>query len=261
VSTADHIASGYAQPPREAAPAAASTDARPATPPTILVVDDEKDIRDLLSYNLNKHGYKVVEVGTGEDALREARLAPPDLVVLDLMLPGVDGLEVCKRLKNDKKTSRIPVLMLSARGEEADVVVGLELGADDYITKPFSPRVLLAHIKAVLRRGEQGTDERRDTTVAIGPIVINTQRHELLVGGQPVELTALEMRILTLLAKVPGRVFTRTQIVEQTQGAGVGVTDRSVDVHIVSLRRKLGEAATLIETVRGVGYRFAEIED
>lgn len=260
MTNGEFLATGLSYPPREAAPAN-SGEPRAATTPTVLVVDDEKDIRDLLAYNLTKHGYKVIEVATGEDALREARLAPPDLVVLDLMLPGIDGLEVCKRLKNDKKTSRVPVLMLSARGEEADVVVGLELGADDYITKPFSPRVLLAHIKAVLRRGQEGGDERRDPTVSIGPIVINTQRHELLVHGQPVELTALEMRILTLLARMPGRVFTRSQIVEQTQGTGVGVTDRSVDVHIVSLRRKLGEAASLIETVRGVGYRFAEIED
>ncbi len=226
----------------------------------VLVVDDEKDIRELLTYNLSRNGYHIAEAATGEDALREARQHPPDLVVLDLMLPGVDGLEVCKRLKNDKKTSHVPVLMLTAKGEEADVVVGLELGADDYITKPFSPRVLLARIKAVLRRGDAPNDDKHDAPIVRGPVTIEQSRHEVLVSGKPVEITALEMRILATLARHPGRVFTRYQIVEATQGAGVGVTDRSVDVHIVSLRRKLGGAANLIETVRGVGYRFAEKE-
>jgi len=239
-------------------------DSKPVSPnsaPRILVVDDENDIRELVSYNLTRNGYHVVEAATGEDALREARMLPPDLIVLDLMLPGVDGLEVCKRLKNDKKTAHVPVLMLTARGEEADVVVGLELGADDYITKPFSPRVLLARIKAVLRRGAGEGDDRRDSVIVRGPVSIEQTRHEVLVHGKPIEITALEMRILAMLARSPGRVFTRLQIVESTQGSGVGVTDRSVDVHIVSLRRKLGEAANLIETVRGVGYRFAEVED
>jgi len=227
---------------------------------SVLVVDDEKDILDLLEYNLAKNNFKVMAVGSGEDALREAREKLPDIVVLDLMLPGVDGLEVCKRLKNDPKTGHIPIIMLTARGEEADIVVGLELGADDYLTKPFSPRVLLARMKAVLRRREAESEGGRDAVIRAGNVVINQQRHEAAVDGRALSLTALEMRILATLARSPGRVFTRYQIVEATQGVGVGVTDRSVDVHIVSLRRKLGEDAALIETVRGVGYRFAETD-
>ncbi len=229
--------------------------------PSILVVDDEKDIQELLEYNLVRNSYKVLCVGTGEDALREAREKLPNMIILDLMLPGVDGLEVCKRLKNDHKTEHIPIIMLTARGEEADVVVGLELGADDYIAKPFSPRVVLARMKAVLRRREQESNGGGELLVKSGGLTINSQRHEAAINGRALTLTALEMRILSTLARQPGRVFTRYQIVESTQGVGVGVTDRSVDVHIVSLRRKLGEDANLIETVRGVGYRFAELDD
>ncbi|MEQ8822671.1 MAG: response regulator transcription factor [Sumerlaeia bacterium] len=225
----------------------------------ILVVDDEKDIRDLLDYNLTKNGCRVRTVATGEDALREARDNPPDLIVLDLMLPGIDGLEVCKRLKANERTASIPIVMLTARGEEADVVVGLELGADDYVTKSaFSPRVLLARIKAVLRRRELEASVPAEEVLQHGPISLNLARHEAAVDGRPMQLTALEMRILATLLRSPGRVFTRFQIVEATQGVGVGVTDRSVDVHIVSLRKKLGEHADLIETVRGVGYRCSE---
>ncbi len=227
----------------------------------VLVVDDEADICDLLEYNLVKNGFKVQSVTTGEDALREARSNPPGLILLDLMLPGVDGLEVCKRLKNDERTGHVPIIMITAKGEEADVVVGLELGADDYITKPFSPRVLLARIRAVMRRGELEAENEKEAVIRQGPLSINLQRHEAFLLDEAMSLTALEMRILTTLSRSPGRVFTRYQIVEATQGVGVGVTDRSVDVHIVSLRRKLGDHATLIETVRGVGYRFREIED
>ncbi|MBI5153635.1 response regulator transcription factor [Candidatus Poribacteria bacterium] len=228
---------------------------------SILVVDDERDIRELLQYNLERNGYRVQCVTSGEDALRQARSKQPALILLDLMLPGVDGLEVCKRLKADSRTASITVVMLTAKGEEADVVVGLELGADDYLTKPFSPRVLLARIKAVLRRGEAAGNAEVETVISHGPVSINLERHEAKVAGEAVPLTALEMRVLTALVKRPGRVYTRYQIVEATQGVGVGVTDRSVDVHIVSLRRKLGEAGALIETVRGVGYRFVEQRD
>jgi two-component system phosphate regulon response regulator PhoB len=227
----------------------------------ILVVDDEQDILELLEYNLTRNNFKVRAVGTGEDALREAREKAPDLILLDLMLPGVDGLEVCKRLRADNRTAHVPIIMITARGEEADVVVGLELGADDYITKPFSPRVVLARMKAVLRRREEQETTGKDTMVRANGLVIHPQRHEATIHGRALNLTALEMRILSTLARSPGRVFTRYQIVENTQGVGVGVTDRSVDVHIVSLRRKLGDDANLIETVRGVGYRFAEVDD
>jgi len=228
-------------------------------PRHLLVVDDEPDIRELLEYNLTKNGFSVRSVATGEEALREAKDRPPDCILLDLMLPGLDGLEVCKKLRAEPRTQTVPILMTTAKGEEADVVVGLELGADDYIPKPFSPRVLLARLKAVLRRHEAASADERGAIVEYGPLHIDLDRHEATVAGEQIALTALEMRILAALARSPGRVFTRYQIVEATQGVGVGVTDRSVDVHIVSLRRKLGDASDLIETVRGVGYRCPEL--
>lgn len=225
----------------------------------VLVVDDEKDIRDLLEYNLQKNNYQVTCVATGEQALEAARKEVPGMIILDIMLPGQDGLEVCKKLRSESKTAEVPIIMISAKGEEADVVVGLELGADDYITKPFSPRVVLARIKAVLRRREEAAVNTSSSIIKADKLVIDLDRHEAKIEDEVLSLTALEMRILSTLASSPGKVFTRFQIVESTQGVGVGVTDRSVDVHIVSLRRKLGDSAKLIETVRGVGYRFSEI--
>ncbi len=227
---------------------------------SVLVVDDERDILELVQYNLGKEGYHVTVVETGEDALAATRTKMPDLIVLDLMLPGVDGLEVCRRLKTDAKTRSIPIVMLTAKGSEADIVAGLELGASDYVTKPFSPRVLSARIKAVLRRDEQGDGE---TSIRIKQLTIHPGRHQVLVDDAPVELTATEFRILQYLAKRPGWVFTRQQIVDAAQGDDVFVndrfvTDRSVDVHIVSLRRKLGACGAYIETVRGVGYRLQD---
>jgi two-component system phosphate regulon response regulator PhoB len=224
----------------------------------ILVVDDEEDILELVRYNVEKNGYSVTTAATGEEALDKARAKLPDLVVLDLMLPGVDGLEVCKILKNDPKTSHIPVIMLSAKGEEADVVTGLELGADDYVTKPFSPRILSARIKVVLRRGgdKNGQDGR---AIQAHNVAIFPDRHEVLVRGKPVDLTFTEFRILRFLASHPGRVFTRYQIIDSVRGEDYVVTDRSVDVQITGLRKKLGSTAgKLIETVRGVGYRFRD---
>jgi two-component system, OmpR family, alkaline phosphatase synthesis response regulator PhoP len=224
---------------------------------TILVVDDDQDIRELICYNLAKDGDRMECVKSGEEALQRVRSVAPDLILLDLMLPGLDGLEVCKRLKAQGRTAQIPIIMLTAKGEDADVVSGLELGADDYVVKPFSPRVLLARIKAVLRRQEEGAQE--DGVLHRGELVIDAARHQVTAAGKAVVLTALELRILSALARRPGLVLTRFQIVDASQGEGVGVTDRSVDVHIVSLRRKLGECGALIETVRGVGYRFKEI--
>jgi two-component system phosphate regulon response regulator PhoB len=227
---------------------------------SVLVVDDEQEILELVKYNLAKDGYAVACVGSGEDALTATRSKMPDIIILDLMLPGVDGLEVCRRLKNDPKTAHIPIVMLTAKGGEADIVAGLELGAADYVTKPFSPRVLLARVKAVLRHGtNQSADDV--ATVRIKDLVIHPGRHQVFVKGTPVELTATEFRILLFLAKRPGWVFTRQQIVDAAQGDDVYlndrfVTDRSVDVHIVSLRRKLGCVSAYIETVRGVGYRL-----
>jgi two-component system phosphate regulon response regulator PhoB len=223
----------------------------------ILVVDDEEDILELVRYHLDREGFRVTVKETGEGGLEAARADLPDAIVLDLMLPGLDGLEVCRALKRDPKTEGIPVVMLTAKGEEADVVTGLELGADDYVTKPFSPRVLTARVKAVLRRSRAAAEDDA-STVRVHDLVINPGRHEVLAKGEPVTLTYTEFRILRYLARRPGWVFTRAQIVEAARGDDIAVTDRSVDVHIVSLRRKLGPCGDYIETVRGVGYRFKE---
>lgn len=223
----------------------------------VLIVDDEEDILELLDYALARNGYKVIKATTGEEALDLARSELPDLIVLDLMLPGVDGLDVCRILKSDPDAGHIPIIMLTARGDEADVITGLELGADDYITKPFSPRVLLARAKAVLRRGKL-PEPGDETSLRVHDIVINPGRREVLVSGEPVELTNTEFRLLQYLAKRPGWVFTRSQIINGVRGDDYAATDRSVDVQVTGLRRKLGEAGDYIETVRGVGYRFKE---
>jgi two-component system, OmpR family, alkaline phosphatase synthesis response regulator PhoP len=223
----------------------------------ILVVDDEEDLLELVNYNLNKEGYRVNCVGTGEDALAEARKTLPDLIVLDLLLPTVDGLEVCRLLKSDSKTQHIPIIMLTAKSEEADVVAGLELGADDYLTKPFSPRVLLARIKALLRRKSMDGDDETGS-LRVREIVIHPGRHEVLLRGKPVDLTYTEFKLLHFLARKPGWAFTRMQIVDAVKGEDYPVTERSVDVQVVGLRKKLGDFGDYIETVRGVGYRFRE---
>jgi two-component system alkaline phosphatase synthesis response regulator PhoP len=223
----------------------------------IMVVEDEEDILELLRYNLAKEGFRVTGALTGEEAVRAARSTPPDLIVLDLMLPGMDGLTVCRELKMDAKTRDAPIIMLTAKGEEADIVAGLELGADDYVTKPFSPRVLLARLRAVLRRRRTEAAPVSDALV-LHEMTINPGRHEVLVQGHPVDLTATEFRLLHFLARRPGWVFTRAQIVQGVQGEDYSVSDRAVDVQIVGLRKKLGPAGKYIETVRGVGYRLKE---
>jgi len=223
----------------------------------ILVVDDEEDILELLKFNLSREGYQVLCAVSGEQALRLVRPENPDLIVLDLMLPGIDGLEVTRRLKNDPDTKNIPIVMLTAKGEEADIVTGLELGADDYITKPFSPRILVARIRAVLRRKIKEPLEET-SVLRIHDLEIDPGRHEVLVNEEPVQLTFTEFGILNYLARRPGWVFTRFQIVEAVRGEDHSVTDRSVDVQIVGLRKKLGLAGKYVETVRGVGYRFKE---
>lgn len=227
----------------------------------ILVVEDEAPIQELLQFNLERSKYIVKVVDSGEEALSTASLYKPDLILLDIMLPGADGLEVCKRLKNNPTTTRIPIIMLTALCEEADIVTGLELGADDYITKPFSPRVLLARVKAALRRIElaQPALDNEETITANG-ISIDITRHKVEVNGEDVTLTFTEFKVLQLLAGQPGRVFTRYQIVDAVHGEDYPVTDRSVDVQIVGLRKKLGEVGQCIETVRGIGYRFKESE-
>lgn len=224
----------------------------------ILVIEDEEDILALIHYNLVKAGYRVECATSGEEGLEKAALLQPDLLVLDLMLPGINGLEVCRRLRTGNGGDTA-IVMLTAKGEEADIVAGLELGADDYVTKPFSPQILLARIKAVLRRREQGTgDSDQAPVLSIHDLVIDAGRNKVIAAGQEVELTLTEFRVLRLLAGRPGWVFTRAQIVDGVRGEGYAVTDRSVDVQIVGLRKKLGECGAFIETVRGVGYRFKE---
>jgi len=224
---------------------------------SILVVEDEDDIRELLRYNLAKEGYRVIGAASGEEALRAVRGSLPDLVLLDLMLPGMDGLEVCRSLKQDPQTRNLPIVMLTAKGEEADIVAGLELGADDYVTKPFSVRVLLARLRAVLRR-RSAAPLPETAPLTIHELEIHPGRHEVLVQGWPVDLTATEFRLLNLLARRPGWVFTRSQIVNEIHGDDYPVTERAVDVQIVSLRKKLGPCGKYLETVRGIGYRCKE---
>lgn len=223
----------------------------------ILVVDDEADILELLQYNLAREGYSVTTTTSGEEALKRAKEKVPHLIVLDLMLPGIDGLEVMKRLKEHDDLTCVPVVMLTAKGEESDVVAGLELGADDYIVKPFSPRILTARIRAVLRRRQQAGDEP-PPKLTIHDLEIDTGRRQVMVQGQPVDLTYTEFQVLLYLANRPGWVYTRTQILDAIRGDDYPVTDRSVDVQIVGLRKKLGACGRYIETVRGVGYRFSE---
>jgi two-component system alkaline phosphatase synthesis response regulator PhoP len=223
----------------------------------ILVVDDEEDILELVQYNLASEGFDVRCVTSGEAALNDARGKAPDLIILDLMLPVLDGLEVCKRLKAEPKTQRIPIIMLTAKGDESDIVLGLELGAEDYITKPFSPKVLVARVRAAFRRQTQEAPDD-DAPLKVRDIEIRPGRHEVLAGGKAIALTFTEFRIFHFLARRPGWVYTRYQIVEAVRGDDYAVTDRSVDVQIAGLRKKLGKFGNYLETVRGVGYRFKE---
>jgi two-component system alkaline phosphatase synthesis response regulator PhoP len=223
----------------------------------ILVVDDEEDILELVRYNLSREGYRVTGTLTGEDALRKVRSDAFDLIILDLMLPGMDGLAFTKTLKNDSRLRSIPIIMLTAKGEESDIVAGLELGADDYITKPFSPKVMIARVRAVLRRHKEEPQDDM-AIVKIHDLEINPGRRSVLAKGDPIDLTYTEFQVILLLAKRPGWVFTRSQIVDLIRGSDYPVTDRSVDVQIVGLRKKLGVFGKYIETVRGVGYRFKE---
>ena len=223
----------------------------------ILVVDDEEDILELVRYNLFKNGYQVTCVSSGELAMQKLKEETPHIILLDLMLPEVDGLDVCRSLRSNPATVNIPIIMITAKGEDADIVTGLELGADDYLTKPFSPRVLLARIRAILRRNKQ--DELDESSVLkTHDIVVNPARHEVLVKGEQLMLTATEFGILHFLARRPGWVFSREQIISAVKGDDYPVTERSVDVQVVGLRKKLGDSGDLIETVRGVGYRFKE---
>ena len=225
----------------------------------VLVIEDEDDIRELVCYNLSKEGYRVVAVSTGEEGIAVAEARRPHAVLLDLMLPGVDGLTVCRRIRSSPRTEQIPIIILTAKGEEADIVSGLNLGADDYITKPFSPRVLVARLRAVLRRRLADAEpEDGDSPLERHSLTIHPGRHEVSVDGQPIELTSTEFRVLYFLARRPGWVFTRQQILDAVHGDKYAITERAVDVQVVGLRKKLGSAGEYIETVRGVGYRFKE---
>ena len=223
----------------------------------ILIVEDEEDILELIRYNLSKNGFRITGVLSGEDALKKVSKESFDLVVLDIMLPGMDGLDVCRALKKNEKTQHIPIIMLTAKGEESDVVTGLELGADDYIVKPFSPKILISRIKTVLRRkSAEPLDDSQP--LAIHDLEIHPGRRQVLFRKKPVELTNMEFQVLHFLARKPGWVFSRYQIVEGVRGDDYPVTDRAIDVMIVGLRKKLGEAGAYVETVRGVGYRFKD---
>ena len=223
----------------------------------ILVVEDEETILELIRYNLRQAGFTVGDAMDGEEALVYVEKHHPDCIVLDLMLPGLDGLTVCRRLKRNPATSQIPILMLTAKGDERDVVTGLEAGAGDYVTKPFSPKVMLARVNALLRRAETGGRSSQGT-LTIHNIILHPGKREVTIAGLLSELTYTEFEILNLLARHPGWVYTRNQIVEAVRGDNYPVTDRAVDFQIVGLRKKLGEAGKFIETVRGVGYRMKE---
>jgi phosphate regulon transcriptional regulator PhoB len=225
---------------------------------TILIVEDEKDIVKMLDYNLKKEGYKVIVADDGEGALDAANTKHPDLILLDLMLPGLDGLEVCKELKNDRKTKSIPIIMLTAKAQESDKVVGLELGADDYVTKPFSPRELVARIKAVLRRGKEKLPE----LIRIGDLGLDFSKIEVTVKDRPVELTSKEFELLKTLIQAKGRVLSRDYLLDNVWGFNhaIEIETRTVDVHIRTLRKKLKSTAKYIITVKNYGYRF-EYED
>jgi two-component system phosphate regulon response regulator PhoB len=222
----------------------------------ILVVDDEEDLLELVRYTLAKEGHSITCVDTGEKAVDSVQRKLPDLIVLDLMLPGIDGLEVCRRLKRDSRTRDVPIIMLTAKSEERDVITGLDGGADDNITKPFSPRVLLARVKSLLRRKDVEIRSQQETTIQVRDLIIHPGRHEVTLQGNQLKLTYTEFALLQFLTKRPGWAYTRSQIVDAVKGEDYPVTERSVDVQVAGLRKKLGVFGSNIETVRGVGYRF-----
>jgi len=226
----------------------------------ILVIEDEPDIGEVIQYNLSREGYWVSVITDGDDAYDQVLRESPDLVLLDLMLPGTGGLEICRRLKEDQVTRSVPIIMVTAKGEESDVVLGLGMGADDYVPKPFSPRELVARVRAVLRRGKlRGGHANRQPIVREG-VSIDSARHQVKIDGKQVPFTATEFRLLHFLASNPGRAFTRDQLLSRVIGESATVTDRNIDVHVRGVRKKLADHRELIETVRGVGYRFRDEE-
>jgi two-component system phosphate regulon response regulator PhoB len=224
--------------------------------PRALVVEDERDIAELVAHHLRREGYDVSLARDGEEGIRSAEERIPDVVLLDLLMPKLDGLEVCRRLRRSPRTRGIPILMVSAKDHESDVVSGLELGADDYVTKPFSPAVLLARVRAVLRRREQADDAVE--VVRHGPFVVDSVQHRVTVAGKEVDLPLTGFKLLRHLAAHPGRVFTRNQLLEVASGPDAAALDRTIDVHVAALRKRLGKHGECIATVRGVGYKLAE---
>lgn len=231
--------------------------------PAILIVEDEPDIAELIRFHVTREGYEADVVLSGKTALVKIREEGPRLVILDLMLPDLDGLEVCRRMKWEEATRNIPILIVSAKGEESDIVAGLELGADDYVTKPFSPKILMARMKNILRRQDVAVSQPADNaakrlSIAGGKVIVDVDRHTVTAGGKPVDLTRTEFGILQCLASRPGFVRTRDQITSAVHGDTIVLSSRTVDVHVTAIRRKLGEYGRLINTVRGVGYRLDE---
>ena len=223
----------------------------------VVVIEDEPDLVEVVSYNLKREGYQVASAMRGDEGLNLVRNQSPALVILDLMLPGMDGLSVCQQMKADPITRDIPIIIVSAKGEESDVVIGLGMGADDYLGKPFGPRELLARVKAVLRRGAVRNENQKERIV-VGELLIDSARHEVRVSDQLVKLTATEFKVLYQLVSHPGRAFSREQLLNRVVGEGVVVVDRNIDVHIRSIRKKLRVCSQMIQTIRGVGYRFVD---
>jgi two-component system phosphate regulon response regulator PhoB len=225
--------------------------------PRILIIEDERGLADVLTYNLQREGYETLVAHDGQEGLRKAQMQMPDLILLDIMLPGIDGLEVCRTLRAGKPTSKIPILMLTAKSEETDQIVGFTVGADDYVTKPFSVKVLLQRIRALKRRADAAPESNGDLIEYCG-ITIDKVKHRVRANGEDLDLTPTEFRLLECMLRQPGRAFTRAQLMDSAIEEGALVLERTIDVHIKSLRRKLGDKGDAIETVRGVGYRFQE---
>jgi two-component system alkaline phosphatase synthesis response regulator PhoP len=228
------------------------------SPKHIVVVEDERDILEVLSYNLKREGFGVTTSLDGMEGLEIIQNQVPDLVLLDLMLPGMGGLDICRQMKSNSRTRNIPIIMVTAKGEEVDVVHGLGLGADDYISKPFSPRELIARVKAMLRRTAENDPATKKERIFVRGLVIDAGKHKVSLDDREVKLTATEFRILHFLASHPGRVYTREQLLDNTLGNDAVVVDRNIDVHIRAIRKKIGDGQYFIDTVRGVGYRFTE---
>ena len=221
----------------------------------ILIIEDDPDILELVQYNLEREGYQVYTSKDGELGLRLSEEILPDMILLDIMLPGLDGIKVCKKLRDENKTHKIPIMMLTAKSEESDIIVGLEMGADDYITKPFSPKELIARIRAILRRTKEDPTPQLQGVHSVGPVTIDPERHEVYLRGKILTLTLAEYKLIATLISRPGRVFTREQLLDQVSGSDTVVIDRNVDVHVRSIRKKFGSDADFIVTVRGVGYK------